>query len=456
MRLMLHIYHTNDLHSHFEHWPRIHSFLAKRKIWHTEADDDFLFLDIGDHIDRFHPFSEGTRGLGNIELLNAAGYHAATIGNNEGITFPHEDLDGLYQNATFPVLVANLYRKNGNRPEWLKPSTIMTTKSGTRVGMIGLTVYFEHLYHLLGWKLTEPIEELRKQLEQLKGQTDMIILLSHLGINKDEKIAAEFPEIDVILGAHTHHIFHEGKQINQSLLAAAGKYGQYVGHVTLELDQAHKIIKKNARLYDTNTLRPVEKEQELIEKYLIKGKELLSDQVVVLPDTIPSYPLQNSPLAQLLCTALHEWCAADCAFLNAGLLLDSLSTGIVTRYDLLRICPHPINPCVIELTGQELREVLRQTLDEKWPHKQVIGLGFRGTVMGTFHYSGIIINRSKETTEFYVENEKINSSKIYKLAIPDMFTFGRFFPEIFRAESKVYFLPEFMRDLLAWKLKEVY
>ncbi len=89
--------------------------------------------------------------------------------------------------------------------------------------------------------MTDPLVELRQQLDELKGKTDVIILLSHLGINEDENIARDFPEIDIILGAHTHHLFHEGKIINNSLVCAAGKFGQFVGHVTLELE--NKMLK---------------------------------------------------------------------------------------------------------------------------------------------------------------------------------------------------------------------
>ena len=39
---------------------------------------------------------------------------------------------------------------------------------------------------------------------------------------------------------------------------------------------------------------------------------------------------------------------------------------MVTKFDLLKICPHPINPCMVELTGAELKEVLAQIMDEKW------------------------------------------------------------------------------------------
>lgn len=449
---VIHIYHTNDLHSHFDHWPRIDSLLKERKKWHTEAGDNVLLLDIGDHVDRFHPYSDGTLGKGNVNLLNKAEYTAITIGNNEGITFPFAALDSMYKEAMFPVLVANLYYEDGRRPNWAKAYQIITTKEGTRIGLIGITVFYEHLYQLLGWKLTDPIIELRKQVDELKNQTDIIVLLSHMGINDDEAIARDFPEIDVILGAHTHHVLHEGKAINNSLVCAAGKYGQFIGHVILELEN-HAIQKKKAVLYDTNELPEVVAEDEVVSEFFDEGKLLLQEKVIDLNNEIRSDNFKDSPLPSLLCDALKEWCEADCAFLNAGLLLDGLKKGAITRFDLLDICPHPINPATVHLKGNELKEVLLQTKDEQWPHLQVRGLGFRGVVMGTFIYSGITFKHDQQSVDIFINEEKINPTKLYKVAIPDMFTFGRFFPEIFRSKTKQYFLPEFMRDLLEWKLK---
>jgi 5'-nucleotidase len=450
----IHIYHTNDLHSHFEHWPRIHSFLNERKRWHTEAGDEVFLFDIGDYVDRFHPLSDATMGKGNIELLNDAQYSAVTIGNNEGITFPFKALDNMYKEAKFPVLAANLYYQDGSRPAWAKANAIITTKSGTRVGLIGLTVYYEHLYQLLGWKITDPFAELRKQIDEIKDKTDVLILLSHLGINEDEAIAHDFPEIDVIIGAHTHHVFHEGKIINNSLLCAAGKYGQFVGHVILELEEG-RIEKRKALLYDTNELPQVDGEAEIVSRLFKEGKQLLKEEIVHLPNEIDSDPFSASSLPTMLCDALKEWCKADCAFLNAGLLLEGLKSGPVTRFRLLEICPHPINPATVSLSGRELKEVLLETMSDRWPHLQVKGLGFRGKVMGVFVYSGIAIQKDRQPIEFYIGSEKIDPDKNYKVAIPDMFTFGRFFPEIFRSKHKQYFLPEFMRDLLEWKLKQL-
>src|SRR5699024_9676185 len=105
----IHIFHTNDLHSDFTNWPNIVSHIKKNRT------DETIYFDIGDHVDRVHPFSEATLGKGNVQLLNEAKVDYATIGNNEGITLAKEQLDELYDEATFPIVLANLFDENGER-----------------------------------------------------------------------------------------------------------------------------------------------------------------------------------------------------------------------------------------------------------------------------------------------------------------------------------------------------
>lgn len=453
MEEMIHIYHTNDLHSHLEHWPSIHKLVTERRRWHEEEGDEVFVFDIGDHMDRWHPLSDATRGKANCRLLNEAGYDAGTIGNNEGITLPFEDLDSMYLEKEFEMLVANLFNQDGSRPVWAKPYHVYISKKGTRIGVIGVTVNFGRFYEQLGWKVTDPMEEIENCVDELKKQSDVIILLSHLGIHDDERIAEQFPEIDVILGGHTHHILHEGKEVGSSLLAGAGKFGYYTGHVTVKLDvDSKRILQKTALLYDMNEAGQAEDEKEMAAAYYMEGRELMGEPVANLPAELTADPMQHTELARLLVQALREWCDADCAFMNAGMILKGLKQGDVTRFDLLEICPHPINPCTINMSGAELKEVLLQTRDESWPHLQIKGLGFRGTVMGVMEYDGIEFRQKGNVQQVFINGELIDAKKQYLLAIPDMFTFGRFFPEIQRAEEKRYWLPEFLRNLLEWKL----
>lgn len=450
MKETIHIYHTNDLHSHFEHWSRIRDFLKKRKEWHvTEGEEVFLF-DIGDHADRWHPYSEATLGKGNVGLLNEAGYDAVTIGNNEGITLDYEDLESLYKNAEFDVIVGNLLSRDNKVPHWVKTHHIYETSSGLKVAVLGLTAYFLPFYKALGWNITPPLEELKKQVELVKGEADVLVLLSHLGIRDDELIASSFPEIDVVLGAHTHHILHEGKEINGVMLGAAGKFGHYVGHMMIEVDPDKKtVLSKKARLYAHEDLPKSVHEEEEKEQWYREGEHLLETEVALLQEPLHAEWFKPSPLPRLLCDAMKEWCSADCSFLNAGLLIEGLNEGAVTKRDLHHILPHPINPCLIELSGAELKELIKMTFNEEWPHLQLKGLGFRGTIMGEFVYSGIEFEEEKQ--KIYINGSEILPKETYKLAIPDMFTFGHFFPDLARLDKK-YFMPEFLRDVLAWKL----
>ncbi|SDM75069.1 bifunctional UDP-sugar hydrolase/5'-nucleotidase [Bacillus sp. OK048] len=445
----IHIYHTNDLHSHLKRWPRNQHFLTSKRTQHEAAGEDFFLFDIGDFIDRWHPLSEATQGQGNIKLLNEAGYTAVTIGNNEGINFPYEGLNHLYDNRDFDVVVANLYNSKNQHPSWLIPYKIYQTKSGTRIGVIGLTANFSLLYELLGWKLTNPIEELKRWMEPLKEDADIIILLSHLGLNHDERIAVVYPEIDVILGGHTHHALPEGKQVGQTLIAGAGKHGRFIGQVTLQVVD-RKPIHQQAKLYNVMELPAVQDEKAVAKELYRKGKKLLNQTITTLTNDLPHDPFQETELSQILCRALREWCDADCAFINGGLILGPLS-GTVTAYDLLTICPHPINPCKIYLTGKELTEVLLETRDENWSQRQITGLGFRGTIMGISVYDGITFD---ENNVIFINGMELELEGNYTLAIPDMFTFGHFFKEIFPNKKKEYFLPEFLRDLLKWKLEK--
>ncbi|WP_223591919.1 bifunctional metallophosphatase/5'-nucleotidase [Neobacillus bataviensis] len=446
----IHIYHTNDVHSHLENWPRIEQFLKQRKTHHQKHKEEMLLFDIGDFIDRWHPYSEASKGKGNIQLLNESEYNAITIGNNEGINLPYDDLDHLYEDAHFDILAANFYKKNQVYPSWVKPYKIYPTKNGTRIGVIGVTANFAHLYELLGWKLTDPIMELKKWLPSLKEQSDIIICLSHLGLKDDEKIASELQEIDIILGAHTHHYFENGRLVGETLLGAAGKYGYLVGHVTLKLNDQKQINDKKAIVYDVKDLPESANEQEQVQAFLKLGKELLSQKVTTLQEPLLNDPYKETNFSRLLCSSLKEWCKSDIAMINAGLLLGSLS-GEVTEYDLLTICPHPINPCVVELTGREFKNILSETQDASLPHKQIKGLGFRGDVLGIFVYEGILVQDGR----IFMNGKPIEMEERYTLALPDMFTFGHFFKEVIPSKQKTYFLPEFLRDLLKWKLQQM-
>lgn len=457
----LHLYHINDLHSHFENWPKIVHYIKRQRRWHALQEEPALVLDIGDHADRCESLTEGTMGKANVALLNDLQIDAATIGNNEGITLAKEDLDHLYDEATFPILLANLFDQNGQRPDWVEPFRHYTLENGLTVGIIGVTVPFYAFYKELGWHIEDPMTRLPDLVHHVQEKADIVILMSHLGYSYDRHIAQSVDGIDVIIGGHTHHLLQHGDRLNNTLIAQAGKFGVYAGRVDLIYDTERQAVVKS----EASTVRLSQTEDDLetvhrLQALRDEGEERLQQVVGTLSSPLEAAWYQSSSFAKFLTKSLREWCQADIAMTNAGLLLSSLNQGDVTAADLHRAVPHPINPATITLTGQQVAEIVRQSLTERMIHLEVKGFGFRGKVMGRMVFDGLEVKTERmsdgleHVRAITIDHQPLDYDAHYRVATTDMLTFGKLYPEIAQAEDKTYYLPEMLRDVLAWKIKK--
>lgn len=441
----IHIFHTNDLHSHFKYWPRMQSYVKEIRNNLANIGETSYLFDVGDHLDRSNIYTEATVGKGNVRLLNEAGYDVVTIGNNEGITLSHEELFHLYDNANFDVVVANVYASNGKKPAWMKPYVILTTATGTKIGVIAATAMFEVYYEELNWHMDDARSTLLRLAHQLREEVDIVVCLSHLGITEDELLADECPEIDVIFGSHTHHVLPEGKEINGVLLTGGGKFGQYTGHLIIEYDKKlRKIVEKKDTLIHNKDLPIVKNEQKMVQLLEDEGNRILDTPVFTTKKAYNKEWFHYSQLSDLFAHAILEKSGADCALFNAGIFLDGLPKGIVTALDLHRIFPHPINLCTIELSVPEMKEIYMQSKNEEWPYIELKGLGFRGVIFGKILTYGFSMN---ENRQLMINGKLADQNHIYKLVTLDLFTFGYFYPS-FKYAKKQYILPEFLRNIM--------
>ena len=418
------------------------------------ADEAVFTLDIGDHVDRFHMISEATSGRGNVQLLNEALYDYVTIGNNEGITLAKEQLAHLYDDANFEVLVANLFESDRTRPKWVKPYVLQTLDNGITVLFIGLTVAYPDFYAKLDWHIEDPYLHLESILEEVRSQADVIVVLSHLGKNADEYMAEHY-DIDVILGAHTHHLFERGVLVNETLLCCGEKWGHYVGHVQITVDvETKKVTKKDGRAINTKRLGAYGASHALLEELEQESKLIMAEPVVTLKEPLEMDWFQETKFTHMLADSLKEWCNAEIGIVNAGVLLEGLQEGVVTRGDIHRICPHPINPCRLQITGKTLRDVILKARRPSMEQLEVKGLGFRGKVMGKMIYAGVevipdtIPNNKILLEDVIINGESLDLERIYTVGTIDMFTFGYLYPELAVVSEKEYYMPELLRDVL--------
>ncbi|TRM13055.1 bifunctional metallophosphatase/5'-nucleotidase [Lentibacillus cibarius] len=456
----IYFYYTNDLHSNFSNWPQVAGYLKEQKEKITQGNESCWLVDIGDHVDRVDPIAEAFMGKANVRLMNDVGYDLATLGNNEGITMAHEDLHELYSEATFQVVCSNLHSLTDKEPEWLQRVTFMQSVGGVRIGVIGLTAPFNAFYELLDWHVSDPLETLDKYIHHVKEEADIIILLSHLGLNEDQEIARRIDDIDIIIGGHTHHLLRTGETINDTVITAAGKHCTFTGEVILTWDHSdQKLLKKEAYTNDVSHLPKDLNTVQTLRELVDEADQLLEQPITHLKESLEVKWFQHTELMQKLTDVMKHWTQADAAILNAGVLLDGLPAGDVSGKDVHRICPHPINPCVVELDGDELTEVIRACLTRDLTELKLKGFGFRGEVIGKMIFSGLDVetvvredgNASVRSIRY--QGEPLKSNKTYHIATADTFTFGRLLPEVSRSEEKRYFLPEFLRDLLTYTLR---
>lgn len=432
------IYHTNDIHSHLNEYARIQSYMASHR---PQLQHPSLYLDIGDHVDLSAPVTEATIGKKNIELLNQAHCDIATIGNNEGMTISHEALQNLYTDANFKVICANVFDEKGYLPNHITSSYVKEIE-GSRILFVAATAPFTPFYRALDWVVTDPLAAIKDEIEAHKGQFDILIVMSHVGVFFDEKLCQEIPEIDVIFGSHTHHYFENGEFNNGVLMAAAGKYGHFLGEVNLTIEHG-KVSDKKAKLHPLDALPQVETNFEE------EGKALLSEPVIDHHVKLLKKTDVITETSYLLAESVYEFTHADCTLVNAGLIVNSIEADKVTEYDIHRMLPHPINLVRVRLTGDELIKVIQKSQKQEHMHEHAQGLGFRGDIFGGYilYNLGFIESENR----YFINGEEIQTDHQYTLGTVDMYTFGRYFP-ILKGLPTDYIMPEFLRDIFKEKL----
>ena len=246
------ILHTNDTHSCIEPEKTGAAGVVNRAAVIAQYRDSLgvenvLLFDCGD-------FSQGSlyynvfKGELEIELMNAMGYDAGTIGNHE-FDFGLENMARLFKIAEFPIVCAN-YDFTGTVCEGIvKPYTIIK-RGGRKIGVFGLSPDPDGLVskeNYAGVKFLSPIDAAKRCVEELEVQgCDLVVCLSHLGwkINNeynDEKLASATSGIDILLGGHSHDYFPEPQYCKNAdgknvFIQQMGKNGRYVGYVTVKME----------------------------------------------------------------------------------------------------------------------------------------------------------------------------------------------------------------------------
>ncbi|XP_026728619.1 uncharacterized protein LOC113494469 isoform X2 [Trichoplusia ni] len=339
--------------------------------------------------DIFSPsmLSTFTKGEQMVPVLNEIGTHCAVFGNHD-FDFGLEVLSGLVAQCNFPWLMSNVIDNETGRPLGDGKITHALMCNGHKIGFIGLVEqeWLETLATINPEEVTfiDFVQAGTKLATQLKQEgCEYVIALTHMRTPNDIKLAEGCDDIDLILGGHDH--VYEVLEINNKYVIKSGTdFRQFSKiSITFGAEAARVAVAEVAVTAD------IAEDQALKDKTdhyssLIEGKmdTVLGRVCVPLEGRFACIRRQETNLGNWVCDILLAATGADLVLLNSGTFRSDQvhPAGDFTLRDLSSIIPMRDPLVVVEITGEQLLEVLENSVS-KYPSlegrfPQVAGVSF--------------------------------------------------------------------------------
>ena len=379
------ILHTNDLHGHTE------AFLDERKSDETKvggltylgsrikkekskAPKSTLLLDAGD-ISTGGAVSDHFKALPMVDAMNKLGYDAMTVGNHD-LDMGIDGLQNLTNQANFPILSANLEDNSGKLDDI--GSYIIKDVKGTKVGILGLTTPDATDATMMSADEKKQIKFLavadtaRIQMKRMRKEgADVIVVLSHLGVDGDIKLAEKVKGIDVIIGGHSHTEMKEPVKINGAYITQAGTAGENLGKMQIEVTHSGKKAKVTdvySELIPINkkTARSDKNIRNVLYKYTRKLKTKMERVLgkVGAPLRQRDFHLykEESTLGNYITDAVRKESGVDVCILSPSGFRRSIQPGKINVGDIHEVYPFNDRLSVTELSGKEIHKALEEIL----------------------------------------------------------------------------------------------
>ena len=372
------ILHSNDVHgaiAGYAYMPALRDRLL------ADGATQVLLVDAGD-------FSQGdiyvsvNKGKAAIDMMNAAGYDVVTLGNHE-FDFGYAQLMENLSDAKFTAICCDVFSDETGE-SILPPSTIVETKSGMKLGFVGVEtpetatkvnpgLITEISFATFG-KLYDTVQA---AVDDIKGECDLVIGLTHLGVDAESAsngyrsvdLLNTVDGIDFVIDAHSHTVMTSAKY--DLPIQSTGTKFAYVGVVII--DNVTKKV-ENHFLLSTASLEKDEEvaaaAQEIIdavdEEY---NTAFATSEVFLNGEREPGNRTEETNLGDLVIDAMVWKVMKEggieqtdpshvVGITNGGGIRASIEAGDVTMKDINTVLPFGNTVAVIYVKGSELLEAL--------------------------------------------------------------------------------------------------
>ena len=386
------ILYTNDVHTYIDKQaPELtYAAIAALKQSYQDAGKKVLLVDAGDHV-QGTAYGSMDQGASIIELMNAAGYDAATPGNHE-FDYGMDRAKELMRDADFPYLSCNWVDLRTNLR--VLPEIKVFVRGGVRIAFVGITTpetftkstpaYFmnkaqtKYIYDILGGEDGQKLySSVQKAVDKAKCLADVVIGLGHLGVDPSsspwtsEEVIAHTTGFDAFIDGHSHTVM-ENKQVADAsgrlvTLTQTGSYFANVGEMTIAPDGT--ISTRLVSTYDQEDPAVAAEQAAWVNTVddMLGEKIAVADTKFYITDPATGKRRIRSGetnLGDFVADGIYtyfnevEQLHCDIAIMNGGGIRSDEDAGYWTFKTCKQVSPFGNVACLMSVTGKQIQDAL--------------------------------------------------------------------------------------------------
>ena len=340
--------------------------------------DNTIIVDVGDTIqdnysemffkDKIHPM---------MLAMNEIGYDIWAIGNHE-FNYGVENLKNIMKQSTSKVLIGNLYNPDGTS---FADSYTIIEKDGVKIGVIGMctpNITKWDSVNLKDYIVTDPVEETKKIVKDLRDKVDILIATVHMGEENEydvpnsgaNDLANACPELDLIIAAHEHKLVEE-TYVNNVLIVENKSSGATMSKVNIVVEKDKFGCKIVDRKAESIKISEYESDKELSKKLSSYNERAKKEANIIIGELIggnlvPENEIVEIPQAQIEPTSLIDLINevqmyyTDAQVSSAALFnIDAnLEPGKIKKSDTSLIYKYGNTLYKVQMTGKQLKKYI--------------------------------------------------------------------------------------------------
>ena len=338
-----------------------------------------LVIDAGDNIqgnssqlflhDDVHPM---------IAAQNAIGYDIWVPGNHE-YNYGMDTIKKVIGEQKAKVLTGNVYSPEGTP---LADGYTIVRKMDVKIGIIGMVtpnITRWDAVNLTGWNVTNPVDECRKIIDQIKDQVDVLIGVMHMDTENEygvygsgvTDLANACPEFNVIIAAHGHKEI-PGQEINGVLVVENKNAGATLSEIHLKLQrQTNGSWQVKSRSSESIQVKDYEADPKLVALLAPYDERAKADAVIPIgtlqggnmaPDNeienIPSPMIQDTALLDFINEVQMYYTGAQVSATAMTSMTGQMKEGTIRKCDLTSIYTYENTLYKLQMNGAQLRDYM--------------------------------------------------------------------------------------------------